>query len=254
MIQIISAESYNSGEHFDCEVTPHRRVKCYELELYNGGTGTTHINGVALPHKKNRFVCAKPGQVRFSHGTFECEAIHFLCSDYETCKILNSFSDFVDTDADTAESIRATMAKLYGDCSDFLVGASAVFGILSQVFAGKGGNSKNGDTEKYHANVVAAREYIDKNYSAQIRLSDIAKEAFLSPNFLRVEFERIIGISPHSYLLSVRLEKACRLLQTTSLSLVDIALECGFRSQSYMNYVFKKSLNMTPGEYRQKQK
>ena len=45
-------------------------------------------------------------------------------------------------------------------------------------------------------------------------------------------------------------QAAKNLLLTTDKSLVDIASECGFSSQSYFNYAFKKAEKITPNQYR----
>jgi AraC-like DNA-binding protein len=52
-------------------------------------------------------------------------------------------------------------------------------------------------------------------------------------------------------LRQVRLDEACRLLRETTHSLVKIALQCGFNSPSYFSQLFRRSLGMTPTEYRQ---
>lgn len=253
MINIVSAKRFISEQHFDCDITPRRRVEFYELELYNRGNGITCINGVRLKHKTNRFICAKPGQIRFSHGSFECESIHFLCSDLETRKLLNSLPDFANVDYKVAEKIRKIMAEIYGNFSNQLLSCSAVFNILSAVFGQNGEtNTDKPDCEKYYDNIMIAKDFIDNNFSEQITLRDIAKNTYLSPNFLRDEFEKFVGISPHKYLSEIRLSNACKLLKSTRQSLADIAYECGFKSQSYMNYVFKKEFHITPNDYRHK--
>jgi AraC family transcriptional regulator len=50
--------------------------------------------------------------------------------------------------------------------------------------------------------------------------------------------------------LERRLSTAQQLLRQSKMLLVDIALECGFSSQTHMNDVFRKRLGVTPLEYR----
>lgn len=67
--------------------------------------------------------------------------------------------------------------------------------------------------------------------------------------FLR-DFTRAIGLTPHAYLVEVRLQAARRMIEHTDLSLVDIALDTGFAHQSHMGSAFRKYLAMTPSQYR----
>jgi len=67
--------------------------------------------------------------------------------------------------------------------------------------------------------------------------------------FLR-DFTRTMGLTPHAYLVEVRLQAARRMIEHTDLPLASIALDSGFAHQSHMGSVFRKHLSMTPSQYR----
>ncbi|MFJ7794319.1 helix-turn-helix domain-containing protein [Pseudomonas sp. NPDC096950] len=67
--------------------------------------------------------------------------------------------------------------------------------------------------------------------------------------FLR-DFTRTIGLTPHAYLIEVRLQAARRMIEQTDLPLASIALDAGFAHQSHMGGAFRKHLAMTPSQYR----
>ncbi|MGE8143822.1 helix-turn-helix domain-containing protein [Pseudomonas frederiksbergensis] len=67
--------------------------------------------------------------------------------------------------------------------------------------------------------------------------------------FLR-DFTRTIGLTPHAYLIEVRLQAARRMIEQTDLPLASIALDAGFAHQSHMGSAFRKHLAMTPSQYR----
>ena len=67
--------------------------------------------------------------------------------------------------------------------------------------------------------------------------------------FLR-DFTRTIGLTPHAYLIEVRLQAARRLIEQSELPLASIALDAGFAHQSHMGSAFRKHLAMTPSQYR----
>ena len=78
----------------------------------------------------------------------------------------------------------------------------------------------------------------------------LAKESGYSRvHFLRM-FRAATGYPPHNYLLNLRVERARELLANPTLSLTDIALECGFSSHSHLSRVFRQVLGATPSEYR----
>jgi AraC family transcriptional regulator len=63
-------------------------------------------------------------------------------------------------------------------------------------------------------------------------------------------FRAATGLTPHQYVLEMRLSTAQQLLRQSKISLVDVALKCGFSSQTHMNDVFRTQLGVTPQEYR----
>jgi AraC family transcriptional regulator len=87
-------------------------------------------------------------------------------------------------------------------------------------------------------------------FGCDLSLQALANES----GYSRVHFGRMFraatGYSPHNYLLNLRLERARELLKNHSLSLIDIALDCGFSSHSHMSRLFHKSVGVTPSAYR----
>lgn len=250
MFKIISYQEFISEKYFQCDITPKRTVTFYEIELYLKGNGATFINNLKLPHTKNRLVFAKPGSVRFSMGNFECYAIHFTCSDLEMRELLNTLPDFTDLNQDAASFAAEIIKSGIESRPQALKSHKNIFDILTLAFSENNKNTDKNTDIPYYKNVMKAKDFIDTNFNRQITLSDIAKGTYLSSNFLRDKFTQIIGTSPHKYLCEIRLSKACKLLSETSMSISDIADECGFKSQSYMNYAFKKEFHCTPLTYR----
>ena len=59
-----------------------------------------------------------------------------------------------------------------------------------------------------------------------------------------------MGISPYQYVLQQCIEKAKSLLQNQALTVTEIALECGFTDSSYLARQFRKTMGMSPRDYR----
>jgi AraC family transcriptional regulator len=94
------------------------------------------------------------------------------------------------------------------------------------------------------------RERIEAELDTELSLALLAKESGYSrAHFLRM-FRAATGLTPHQYVLEMRLSTAQQLLRQSKMLLAEIALKCGFSSQTYMNDVFRKRLGVTPQEYR----
>lgn len=94
------------------------------------------------------------------------------------------------------------------------------------------------------------REKSEANLDADLSLDSLAAESGYSrAHFLRM-FRVSTGLTPHQYVLDLRLSRAQDRLRQKGSSIIDIAVSCGFSSQSHMTSVFRQRLEMTPGEFR----
>jgi AraC family transcriptional regulator len=92
--------------------------------------------------------------------------------------------------------------------------------------------------------------YVKSRLSESITLSDMANSAGLSPMHFAAQFRAATGYRPHQYLLLCRLERAKELMANASCSMLDIALDVGFHTQSHFTNVFKRLTGKTPGAWR----
>lgn len=95
-----------------------------------------------------------------------------------------------------------------------------------------------------------AKRYIDTNYSQNITLDTLAAITHINKYYLAHSFTSCIGQSPINYLSEKRLQASMELLVSTNHSIAQIASSTGFSSQSYFSQIFKKSVGMTPQQYR----
>jgi AraC family transcriptional regulator len=95
-----------------------------------------------------------------------------------------------------------------------------------------------------------AQAYLDTHLGEDLTLESLAREADMSTHCFLRAFTRHFGTPPHQYLLQRRIERAKELLRASDRSLVDIAIETGFSSQSHLSSAFKRSVGVSPGTYR----
>ncbi len=94
------------------------------------------------------------------------------------------------------------------------------------------------------------KEKIEASIDTDLSLESLAKESGYSrAHFLRM-FRTATGVTPHQFVLNLRLKQAQNRIKKTRDSLIDIAADCGFASQSHMTTVFRKYLDLTPAEVR----
>lgn len=98
--------------------------------------------------------------------------------------------------------------------------------------------------------ISAALRWIEAHCDEPLMLSDIAREAAMSPyHFLR-SFRALIGTTPHQYLLRTRLHRAAVALRRSDLPVAGIAFDCGFGDLSTFNRRFRRVMGASPTAYR----
>ncbi len=98
--------------------------------------------------------------------------------------------------------------------------------------------------------IRSAQEYIRAYYNSNISLKDICEQIHVSEyHFIRMFFKKV-GVTPHRYLLMVRMERAKELLSTKKYSVAETAMLSGYESISAFSTAFKKLCGVSPADYR----
>lgn len=94
-------------------------------------------------------------------------------------------------------------------------------------------------------------ERIEESLESGVSLEALAAEAGTSRFHFARAFREETGVPPHRYLTLRRIERAKELLLRTDLSLVDVALACGFGNQSHFTLRFREAVGVTPRRFRE---
>ena len=109
-------------------------------------------------------------------------------------------------------------------------------------------------TEKSSVNtsrlVTGVIEYIQKNYAKDINNTSIGAEFNYHPNYINRSMLNSIGQSLHQYVISVRVLHALELIQTTDMSITEIAKAVGFKSIKHFSQSFKKIYGFSPTHFK----
>ena len=98
--------------------------------------------------------------------------------------------------------------------------------------------------------LVRAKDLADVRYAEPLTVADLARAAGLSPAHFSREFRRAFGESPHTYLLTRRLERAAALLRSTDRSVADICVAVGLSSVGSFTTSFTRMFGRPPTAYR----
>ena len=109
----------------------------------------------------------------------------------------------------------------------------------------------NKASNRYAEVIDEVKAYIEENYSdEELSLNKLSSVVNFSPNHLSMVFSNQMGMPFIKYLTDFRINKAKELLRCTSKRSVDISLEVGYKDPHYFSYLFKKTVGMTPTQYR----
>jgi AraC-like DNA-binding protein len=100
--------------------------------------------------------------------------------------------------------------------------------------------------------VAAAVCFIDENFASNLRVNEIAKMVYLSPDHFTEVFSAVMGRTPSDYIRHIRVEHAKAKLQKSDLPITQVALECGLGDHSNLCRIFRISTGLTPTQYRTK--
>jgi AraC family transcriptional regulator len=93
-------------------------------------------------------------------------------------------------------------------------------------------------------------ELLEARLGSDVTLAELARELDLSMAHFARAFKNSVGVSPHAWLTRRRIERARCLLAETTMTLTEVALECGFSHRISLARAFARITGMTPSEWR----
>ena len=100
--------------------------------------------------------------------------------------------------------------------------------------------------------LLRAKDLADARYFEHLDVDDLASAAGLSRAHFSREFRRAFGESPHTYLLTRRLERAAALLRNTDRSVAEICFSVGLQSVGSFTTSFGRTYGVSPTTYRER--
>ena len=252
--EIVAAGIYNSQiAEKNKTITKNRETTMFEIEIPIEDGGISYIDLEEKNISPNIVICAKPGQIRHTKLPFKCHYIHIILNAGTLYDILTDVPVFIQTK--NPEEYRKIFEGLCKHSDSSLESSKIkVFSLILDLIYLLDRDSKKklyrdklkSGTYEIIENVI---KYIKENLTSDLSLNAVASYASFSPIHFHNCFRAATGKTLHEYVEEQRIKKAVGLLVSTDLTLTDISYECGFSSQSYFSYAFKRKMKMTPREY-----
>ena len=231
-------------------ITQDRQTTMFEIELPAEDGGIAYIDSESMPITSDTIICAKPGQLRHTKFPFKCLYIHMRVNDGALCELLMNLPNFIKIGSRRKyEEIFLSLCRRFGSVSegDRILMNGLVMELVGRL-AGESNKSTCGKSTNDEVIQIAVR-YIRENIDSDLSLKAMAERFSFSPVHFHNRFKSATGKTLHEFVEDERIKKAADLLTSTDMTLTQTAYRCGFSSQSYFSYAFKRKMNLTPREY-----
>lgn len=234
-------------------VTRNRVTTMFELELPIEKGGVSYIDKESAPILPDTLICAKPGQVRHTCLPYKCYFIHIIVPEGALYNMLSALPAFLPTkEREKYQILFEKIIRSYEthfETDELLLGA-AILELIHALYteahaAGLLPSVKSKAVEK-------AVSFIKEHLEEELPLKRVAKAVALSPVHFHNTFRTATGKTLRAYVEEQRLRRAVSLLTESDKTLTEIAFACGFSSQSYFSFAFRRRMGETPREYAKK--
>ena len=254
--KIVSIGYYNTDiviKNKNMDITKNRNVTMFEIEIPDIYGGVSYVDSLSHSIIPNMIICAKPGQIRRTRLPFKCYFIHIVVEKGILHDMLINIPTFFEpVKIVEYRRIFKKLYKYYENSTDVdnVILQSLILELIYKLYNDTKCLENDNVRESANREIInKAVQYIDDNLTNTLSLEELSKFVGFSPIYFHNMFKTSTGLTLHQYVEILRIKKASTLLVTTNMTLAQIALECGFSSQSYFNFAFKRKMKMTPREY-----
>ncbi|MBP3370166.1 MAG: helix-turn-helix transcriptional regulator [Clostridia bacterium] len=252
--EIVAVGIYNSAVAVKGRaVTKNRKTVMFEIELPVEDGGISSINSEQMPIQRDTLICAKPGQMRHTRLPYLCYYMHIIVREGSLYETLMDMPNFIKTDRE--EKYRALferLCKYYGSGvqnTEMILQSIILEIVYSLTRDAKKLEARERIKSSNYAVIERTIAYIKEHPTEDLSLERVADMAGFSPIYFHNCFKASTGRTLHDYVEMQRIKMAADMLLGSDRTLTQIAYECGFSSQSYFSYAFKRRMGEAPREY-----
>ncbi|MCR5162158.1 MAG: AraC family transcriptional regulator [Lachnospiraceae bacterium] len=253
VVHNIGYENCRPGYSYGPRVCPY-----HIIHFVTKGSGTLHINQLDIPVTKGEAFLIPADRIASYQasaadpwgyswigflGTAAEKYFYQLLSATEQKYVLKG----LDTEK-YHDLIRPAAHLTETGLQNYFLSNSVLLRILSELMADTGAGIRSSES------LVLADEiryYLEMKYSEKIKMTEIARTFGVHPNYMTRVFRSRFGVTPKHFLLTLKMDKACRLLKTTSLPVSMISDTLGFDDQLSFSKAFRRMYQVSPTGYRE---
>ena len=220
----------------------------YKVHLVCGGNGFLHTLGRVHALSEGDVFFTFPGNPFYIESKTDFSYMYISFLGIRTNEIMDklniSKNNFLFKD----------MSELFDIWQDSIIDNKSLLhlrceGILLYSFSMLG--EKEIETaDKANDTVMFIKKYIDDNFSDKnLSVEKISREFSYNPKYVSGIFKKKFRIGISQYIKTLRIQKACMLMEQGFTSVKDISYQCGFTDQFYFSKVFKAKMNESPKEH-----
>lgn len=215
---------------------------CYEIIFFVSGKGSIFIDNKTFPVTPFSY-CIIPPHTEHTEILENNSKIQFIGFKFNCPKQKLESTVFYDSN----KEISSFFYKIFSEYKEQEIGyetatASLLNLLLITALRNTAGESKKCKDLDY------IKAYIEQYYNSKINFRELSSLSGYSYDYFRFIFKKKFGISPQTYMINIRLDRAKYLLENTSLSCTQVAFDCGFSNSAQMSLMFKQKFGISPSE------
>lgn len=251
-VYFCGSENCSPRHAYGPAVRPH-----YLLHVILNGRGIYQYKGQTYSLSAGDAFLILPGEVTYYQAD-EAEPWSYAWVGFDGKAVSEILSRTVFSDAfvfrnEAPESVTLLTDQMKKLCETFLQSPEdqlSAAGNLLPLFSFMKKKVPETSQEPTQIYLQKAKEYLENNYAYPVRISDAARYTGIDRTYLYRIFMEKEKLSPKQYLLNHRLRMAVEMLCTTSYSITEIALSCGFHDTSSFSGCFRQQFHMSPRDFR----
>ncbi len=232
------------------------------LIVCTAGQGWFEIDGRRKPLRSNQALLV-PRDKPHAYGASQRDPwtiqwMHFTGEDAAYYLTLLRGKSTLNIDPDLMGKVEQLFTEAYGALAggfsqqNIICVAQIARHILGTLFFNNKAFSPSTKASRFR-NLENVLRFMKKNINASLTIDKLAAQAELSPPHFSRLFSQQAGIPPMEYFIHMKIQRACRFLTLTPLSVKEISSRLGYSDQYYFSRIFHKVMGIPPAIYRRNQ-